>query len=53
METEMPRPAIITYETVSDAATDLMARGTSVTNKAVLDAMGGRSMSTLVPHLRA
>ena len=49
----MPRPAIITYETVSDAATDLMARGTPVTNKAVLDAIGGGSMSTLVPHLRA
>jgi predicted nucleic acid-binding Zn-ribbon protein len=49
----MPRPTTITYEAVSRVALELMARGAPETNKAVLDALGGGSMSTLVPHLRA
>jgi chromosome segregation ATPase len=49
----MPRTPIITPETVARAATELLAQGRPVTNAAVLDLVGGGSMSTLVPLLRA
>lgn len=44
----------ITKDEVFQAADVLDARGASVTNQAVRDALGGRgSFSTLAPHLRA
>ena len=49
----MPRTPIITPDAVARAATELLAQGRPVTNAAVLDLVGGGSMSTLVPLLRA
>jgi chromosome segregation ATPase len=49
----MPRAPIITPDAVARAATELLAQGRPVTNAAVLDLVGGGSMSTLVPLLRA
>jgi DNA repair exonuclease SbcCD ATPase subunit len=49
----MPRAPIITSEAVAHAAGELLAQGKPVTNVAVLELIGGGSMSTLVPLLRA
>jgi chromosome segregation ATPase len=49
----MPRTPIIRPETVARAATELLAQGKPVTNAGVLELVGGGSMSTLVPLLRA
>lgn len=49
----MPRAPIITPEAVARAAGELLAQGKPVTNAAVLELIGGGSMSTLVPLLRA
>lgn len=49
----MPRPSSITPEAVAEAAERLVARGQSVTNQAVLEILGGGSMSTIVPLVRA
>lgn len=49
----MPRPSSITAEAVADAAERLVARGQPVTNQAVLEILGGGSMSTIVPLVRA
>jgi chromosome segregation ATPase len=49
----MPRAPIITPDVVARAAAELLAQGRPVTNAAVLDLIGGGSMATLVPLLRA
>lgn len=49
----MPRAPIITSEAVARAAGELLAQGRPVTNAAVLELIGGGSMATLVPLLRA
>lgn len=49
----MPRQSSITAEAVAEAAERLVARGQPVTNQAVHDLLGGGSMSTLSPLVRA
>jgi septal ring factor EnvC (AmiA/AmiB activator) len=49
----MPRAPIITPDAVARAAGELLAQGRPVTNAAVLELIGGGSMATLVPLLRA
>lgn len=49
----MPRQSSITPEAVAEAAERLIARGQPVTNQAVHALLGGGSMSTLVPMVRA
>lgn len=49
----MPRAPIITPEVIARAAAELLAQGRPVTNAAVLELIGGGSMATLVPLLRA
>lgn len=49
----MPRAPIITPDAVARAAGELLAQGRSVTNAAVFELIGGGSMATLVPLLRA
>ena len=49
----MPRASILTSENVARAASELLAQGKPVTNAAVHELVGGGSMSTLAPLLRA
>ena len=49
----MPRPPLITPDAVDRAAQALVARGQPVTNQAIYALLGGGSMSTLVPLVRA
>jgi hypothetical protein len=49
----MPRAPIITPEAVARAEGELLAQGRPVTNAAVFELIGGGSMVTLVPLLRA
>lgn len=49
----MPRASILTSKNVARAASELLAQGKPVTNAAVLELVGGGSMSTFVPLLRA
>lgn len=49
----MPRQSSITPEAVAEAAEKLIARGSPVTNQAVHSLLGGGSMSTISPLLRA
>lgn len=48
----MARTSTITAETVAEAAEALLAENIAITNKSVLERIGGGSMSTLVPLLR-
>lgn len=49
----MPRQSSITPEAVAEAAEKLIARGSPVTNQAVHSLLGGGSMSTISPLVRA
>lgn len=49
----MPRQSSITPEAVAEAAEKLISRGRPVTNQAVHSLLGGGSMSTITPLVRA